>query len=95
MTAKKTTPKKTGRPTKYSAALAEKICDLIREGSSLRKIAKMPGMPAVDTMRKWKDMYPDFLALSARASRKRRTLRGEGSRGCSRGFRLRRPDCVR
>lgn len=67
MTAKKTTPKKTGRPTKYSAALAEKICDLIREGSSLRKIAKMPGMPAVDTMRKWKDMYPDFLALSARA----------------------------
>lgn len=67
MTAKKTTPKKTGRPTKYSAALAEKICDLIREGRSLRKIAKMPGMPAVDTMRKWKDMYPDFLALSARA----------------------------
>lgn len=67
MTAKKTTPKKTGRPTKYSAALAEKVCDLIREGISERKIGKMPGMPDASTLRVWKSQHPEFQAQSARA----------------------------
>lgn len=60
-------PKKQGRPSKYTDELAEKICDLIRDGFSERQIASMPGMPTTMTMRRWKDEYPDFCSLSARA----------------------------
>lgn len=71
MTVKKTeeAPKKrgNGRPSAYTDALAEKICGLIEEGYSERQIAKMPGMPAAMTMRRWKDEHPDFCARSARA----------------------------
>lgn len=56
-----------GRPSKYSEALAEKLCELIREGLSERAISKMPGMPSTTTMRSWKDAHPEFLSLSARA----------------------------
>lgn len=69
MTAKKpqAARKKMGAPSTYTDALAEKICGLIEEGYSERKISKMPGMPSTVTMRKWKDDHPDFLARSARA----------------------------
>lgn len=59
--------KKMGAPSAYTDALAEKICGLIEEGYSERQIAKMPGMPAAMTMRRWKDEHPDFCARSARA----------------------------
>lgn len=69
MTAKKpqAARKKMGAPSTYTDALAEKICGLIEEGYSERQIAKMPGMPAAMTMRRWKDEHPDFCARSARA----------------------------
>lgn len=60
-------PKKIGRPSLYSDALAAKICDLIEQGYSERQIAKMPGMPSTVTLGKWKDEHPDFLRQSARA----------------------------
>lgn len=68
MTTKKTAaPRKKGRPTLYTEALAKKICGLIEEGVSERKICAMDGMPTPATLRKWKDENPDFLTRSARA----------------------------
>lgn len=58
---------KKGRPSLYTPQLAEKICSLIREGSSERKISKMEGMPALDTLWRWKKEHPEFSELSARA----------------------------
>lgn len=66
-TQKSVAPKKTGRPSKYSEELAQKICDLIEQGYSERQIEKMDGMPTRITIRKWKDDHPSFLSQSARA----------------------------
>lgn len=63
----KAAPKKIGRPSKYTEELAQKICDLIREGKSERQICKMPNMPTAMTLRRWKEGNPDFCAQSARA----------------------------
>ena len=63
----KAAPKKMGRPSKYTEELAQKICDLIREGKSERQICKMPNMPTAMTLRRWKEGNPDFCAQSARA----------------------------
>lgn len=67
MTSSKSAPKKTGRPTKYSKALVDDICELIRQGKSEREICRKTGMPTIETLRTWKSKYPDFLAQSARA----------------------------
>ena len=61
------TKKKTGRPTLYSEALADKICNLIAQGFSERQISKMDGMPDAFTIRRWKDKYEDFCARTVRA----------------------------
>ena len=60
-------PKKRGAPSLYTPQLAEKICALIEEGYSERKIATMPGMPHVTTITRWKTEHPDFCVQSARA----------------------------
>lgn len=62
-----TVKKKLGRPSKFSDALAEKICNLIEEGHSERQIAAMDGMPSTRTIWQWKEDYPEFLRRSARA----------------------------
>ena len=68
MSVKKTTPrKKKGRPSSYTPELAQKICDLIRDGYSERKICMMADMPDYATIKRWKDDHPDFCAQSARA----------------------------
>ena len=66
-TAKKVAPKKMGRPTKYTQALADRICALIADGISEREICAMPGMPARSTLWEWKESIPEFSSLSARA----------------------------
>ena len=58
---------KSGRPSLYSDALAEKIVELIEAGYSERQIEAMEGMPSRRTMLRWKDEYPEFCRLSARA----------------------------
>lgn len=58
---------KKGRPSTYSDELVEKIISLIEDGYSERKIAKMPGMPHISTINRWKDEHPDFCERSARA----------------------------
>ncbi len=72
MTEKKpaTKKKKMGAPSKYTEALARKICDLIAQGKSEAKISKMAGMPSEATITRWKESHPDFCDLSARARAK-------------------------
>lgn len=54
------TPKKRGRPVKYTQELARKIILLVSEGNSLRKISKMPGMPCYSQMMVWQWEFMDF-----------------------------------
>lgn len=67
LTASKAKLKKVGRPSKYTKPLGQRICVLIAEGYSERQIEKMPGMPTRETLRKWKEDFPEFLGLSVRA----------------------------
>ena len=41
------------RPTKYTQALAIKICERIATGESVRSIAKTKGMPDAATIHRW------------------------------------------
>lgn len=63
----KVNPKKTGRPSRYTKPLGQRICKLIAEGYSERQIEKMPEMPTRETLRKWKEDFPEFLGQSVRA----------------------------
>lgn len=65
--ASKPNASKMGRPSIYTPELAEKICELIRDGVSERKICGMPGMPGWTTLNRWKLENPDFRNQSARA----------------------------
>ncbi len=47
------TPKKTGRPSLYTEALAAKICKRLAEGESLRAICAEKAMPAISTVMGW------------------------------------------
>ncbi len=50
---KKKNPRKAGRPTLYTVALAVEICKRLAERESLRKICKDPSMPANSTVMGW------------------------------------------
>lgn len=56
-----------GRPSKYSDELAEKICDLIARGLSLRAICISDDMPAMSTVCKWLSEEQGFSEQYARA----------------------------
>jgi len=60
-------PKKIGRPTKYSQELADKICDQLSEGISLRTVCNVEDMPSKITVFSWFRKYPEFLTQYARA----------------------------
>ena len=51
------TPKKNGRPSKYTKEIAEHICQQLSEGIPLREICRQDGMPAWRTIYDW--MYRD------------------------------------
>lgn len=57
----------TGRPTDYSAYLAEKICERITEGQSLRTICADEFMPGKATVFRWLAAFPEFRDQYARA----------------------------
>lgn len=59
-----------GRPSKYSAALTERICDHIRCGDSLRKAAEKEGVDQRTVMR-WVHGNADFCQQYARACEER------------------------
>lgn len=62
----KTEKREPGRPSRYSAALAERICDHIRCGDSLRKAAEKEGVPNPSVMR-WVHENKAFSEQYARA----------------------------
>ncbi len=47
------TPKKKGRPSLYTEALAAKICRRLAEGESLRAICRDKAMPDEATVPRW------------------------------------------
>ena len=53
MTGKKPTTRKRGRPSKYTAQIADDIIDRIREGESLAQICRTEGYPTEGTVRGW------------------------------------------
>lgn len=63
-----TEKRKRGRPTVYSHAVAERICERIARGESLAAICEDEDMPPSTTVRGWViDDRHGFAALSARA----------------------------
>lgn len=68
--AKKAAPvKKTGRPSKFTQALADKICEHVACGMSLRKVCEQSGMPQMRTVLRWlaDGEHEDFCRQYARA----------------------------
>lgn len=56
-----------GRPSDFTAEIADRICDLITEGNSLRAIEDMDGMPSKTTILRWVAKHPEFRDQYARA----------------------------
>ena len=52
--------KPVGRPTDYSAEIAEAVCELIIKGYSVRKIGELEPMPCEDTIYTWLAKYSEF-----------------------------------
>lgn len=64
------TKRKIGRPSKYSDEMAEKICEKIANGRSLRSICAEDGMPTTSTVCKWLIENKEFSEQYARAREK-------------------------
>ena len=54
---------KRGRPSDYSAEIAEAICDRLVDGESLRAICADPAMPARATVFRWLASNQEFRQL--------------------------------
>ena len=59
---KEKTPAVMGRPTVYSDKIANKICERLADGESLRKICESEEMPGKSTVMRWllDDNHTDF-----------------------------------
>lgn len=64
------TRRKLGRPTDYTKDMADKICEKISGGLSLRAICAEPGMPARGTVYRWLIENADFQDQYTRAREK-------------------------
>lgn len=49
-----------GRPTDYTPELAERICNELTDGKSLRKVCSQEGFPVKTTVLRWLRIYPEF-----------------------------------
>jgi hypothetical protein len=56
-----------GRPSDYSAQIAEIICSRIGDGESLRHICTSPGIPGKSSIMRWLEANPEFRDQYARA----------------------------
>jgi hypothetical protein len=56
-----------GRPSIYTQELADRICERLASGESLRAICLDDGMPDGKTVRNWLSDKPDFVLQYARA----------------------------
>ena len=57
----------TGRPSTYTEEMANRICDKLTEGVSLRKLCMQKEFPTASTVYVWLDRFPDFAEKYARA----------------------------
>lgn len=60
-----------GRPSGYSDELADRICELISGGKSVKSICEMQGMPSMQSVWKWIREQPKFAENYARATAER------------------------
>lgn len=58
---------KGGRPSKYSQEIADRICDQLSEGISLRTVCLADDMPDKQTVFSWIRKHKEFLDQYARA----------------------------
>lgn len=58
---------KTGRPSSYSEAVADQICDAVAEGRLITDICDSEGFPSYKTFRKWRAEHESFSERIARA----------------------------
>ena len=70
-TKKNTGAKPVGRPSKFTQALADKICERIASGESLRNICRDEGMPSASSVWLWLNQHTDFSEQYARAREER------------------------
>lgn len=56
-----------GRPSEFTTEIADRICDELVAGVSLRTICKADDMPAASTVFKWLRDFPEFSEQYARA----------------------------
>ncbi|MDE2104683.1 MAG: hypothetical protein KGL39_46030 [Patescibacteria group bacterium] len=59
--------KKKGRPSEYTKATANLLCERIADGESLRAICREDGMPGKSTVFEWLAAHQDFADHYARA----------------------------
>lgn len=60
-----------GRPSDFTQEIADKICQQISQGSSLRKVCLEEDMPSGVTIFSWFRKHPDFLRQYERATDER------------------------
>lgn len=62
-------PKPTGRPSSFTQEIADRICEELAQGTSLRTICKTEAMPPMGTVFRWlaDDRYASFREQYARA----------------------------
>ncbi|MBV1833065.1 terminase small subunit-like protein [Novacetimonas pomaceti] len=60
-------PRPIGRPTIYTQELADRICELIANGETIRMIVAMHDMPVWSTIWRWQREHPEFSAQYTRA----------------------------
>lgn len=48
------------KPSEFRQERADKICNRLAGGMSLRKICEIDGMPSRETVRNWRLVYPEF-----------------------------------
>jgi hypothetical protein len=60
---KGTPNRKPGRPSLYSQALAEKICEALASGLTLKEVLAADDMPAERTVHTWRKDKPDFAEI--------------------------------
>lgn len=58
-----------GRPSSYTEAVADAICDQLKDGGTLNEVCKQPGMPGEATVRSW--ALDDVNGFSAKYTRAR------------------------
>lgn len=68
---KKKTPRKPGRPSRYTNKLADKICKMIAEGQSVRSICSKKDMISMQTFFRWRRENEEFREQYARACEER------------------------